>query len=197
MKVIAPLFVFALFTLLSFPAIADVENCLGGLRVGIDTIQKAKVLFGNNFYKYAEPPADLATYVWFDKDSGLLLHIQLATIDLKKDGIINTIKLANEVPALALSSIKSLSREKYFSKVELSKIKTNRGIKIGDNIEKVLSVYGPPFSHMDHSTHNFIDPDLYIFRYGDPEKKQEGVFTVTTSKSSKVVVQLEVHYVDW
>ena len=185
---------FSLFSLAYSDTSPNVENSLGGLEVSKDTIEAAKNLLGPNYFKFAEPPADLATYVWFDNKSDLLIHIQLPTVDLEKNEVVNTITLSYQIPGNALKFLKNIDRKKYISKEDLSKIKTSKGIKIDDDLDKVLKVYGKPFSHMDHSTHEFIHPDHYQFWYTG---EQIGAFAVIILKSSNKVIELQVHYVDW
>lgn len=133
-----------------------IENDFGGIRVGIDSIEKAKKILGSSYFDYGPSNMPLATYVWFDKKTNILIQIQLATNNFKENGMVNTIIVSTRYPEFSEDVLKKINRKKYLSKVDLSKLSTSRGLKITDNYKKTIKLYGKAGWQAGHSKYDYI-----------------------------------------
>jgi hypothetical protein len=109
------------------------ELTLAGLRLGRDKVSSAKEKFGNKL-PATEEVAD-QQIEWHDFCGGEMLRVKA-----DKDGVIQTMDLWSTEP-MHRCSPEALEASKY-----TVTWKTGHGLRLGDKLERVITIYGPPNS---------------------------------------------------
>jgi hypothetical protein len=152
------------------------ELTIAGLRPGRDKLASAKDKFGKKL-PTTEGLAD-QQIEWRDFCGGETLRVET-----DRDGVIQSLQISASEP-MRRCSPEALEAEKY-----TANWKTGHGLRLGDKLERVITIYGPPNSKgPGESADQKLDLLFYMFDWAGSDVPQ--VMEISCDKTTGRVVDI-------